>query len=167
MGWGIDLFKELWGVGALEVVAYALVAVGAAAVLWLGSRVWTRCTLAERAWIAVALVAYGVGTMSARNPQERLHYLGYGMLAALLYVGFARDRQAPRSDENDDGVPAGALVPAALAFVLGSLIGYVDELLQILWPRRYFDWADVGMNIVAVALGLLVAGPVWRATRRG
>jgi hypothetical protein len=63
-------------------------------------------------------------------------------------------------------VEVSVLLPALLAFVLGSLIGYADELLQILWPRRYFDWADVGMNIAAVGLRLLVAVPARRATGR-
>lgn len=158
MGLGIDKFKELWGVPALEVVAYIIVAAGAAGVVWAGWKVWARCAVSERAWIAAALVAYGVGTFSARAPQERLHYLGYGLLAMLLYVGFARDRGEPGKRP--------ALIPALSTLVVGSLIGFADELLQILWPRRYFDWADIRMNVVAVALGLLVAVPVWSALHR-
>ncbi len=158
MGLGIDKFKELWGVRALEVVAYIIVAAGASGVVWVGWKVRARCTVSERLWIAVALVAYGVGTFSARAPQERLHYLGYGLLAMLLYVGFARDRGEP--------VKGPALVPALSALLVGSLVGFADELLQILWPRRYFDWADIGMNVVAVALGLLVVIPVWSALNR-
>ncbi len=158
MGLGIDKFKDLWGVTALEIVAYIIVAVGAAGVLWAGWKVWARCAAVERAWIAGALVAYGVGTLNARNPQERLHYLGYGLLAMLLYVGFARDRGEPGKGST--------LVPALSALLVGSLLGFADELLQIVWPRRYFDWADVGMNVVAVGLGLLVAVPVWSALNR-
>ena len=111
--------------------------------------------------IGVALMLYGVGTFSARNPQERLHYLGYGLLAMLLYVGFVRLFE---TDKERGG--GSVFAPAAAALVVGSLVGYADELLQIIWPRRYFDWADVGMNIVAVGLGLLVAIPVWNALRR-
>ena len=158
MGLGIDKFKDLWGVTALEVVAYIIVAVGASGVVWAGWKVWARCAAAERAWIAGALVAYGIGTLNARNPQERLHYLGYGLLAMLLYVGFARDRGEPGKGST--------LVPALSALMVGALLGFADELLQIVWPRRYFDWADVGMNVVAVGLGLLVAVPVWSALNR-
>ena len=155
MGLGIDKFKELWGVWALEIVAYLLVAAGAAGVVWAGWKVWAKCATSERAWIAGALGAYGVGTFSARVPQERLHYLGYGLLAMLLYVGLARDR-----GESGKG---STLVPALSAMLAGSLVGFADELLQIAWPRRYFDWADVGVNVVAVGLGLLVVVPVWSA----
>ena len=155
MGLGIDKFKELWGVWALEIVAYLLVAAGAAGVVWAGLKVWAKCAASERVWIAGALGAYGVGTFSARVPQERLHYLGYGLLAMLLYVGLARDRGEPGKGST--------LVPALSAMLAGSLVGFVDELLQIAWPRRYFDWADVGVNVVAVGLGLLVVVPVWNA----
>jgi VanZ family protein len=161
MGLGIDKFKELWGVDTLEVVAYLIVAAGASGVVWTGWKVWARCSAGDRAWIALALVLYGYGTFNARNPQERLHYLGYGLLAMLLYFGFARDRDAAAP-----GGEASALAPAAAALAIGSLIGLADESLQIIWPRRYFDWADVGMNLVAVGLGLLVAIPVWDALRR-
>ncbi len=158
MGLGIDKFKELWGVWALEVVAYIIVAAGASGVVWAGWKVWARCAASERAWIAGALVAYGVGTFSARSPQERLHYLGYGLLAMLLYVGLVRDR--------GEAGKGSTLVPALSALLVGSLLGFADELLQIVWPRRYFDWADVGRNVVAVGLGLLVAVPMWSALNR-
>ena len=160
MGLGIDKFKELWGVATLELVAYLVVAAGGAGVVWVLWKVWARCSVAERAWIGVALLFYGVGTLSARNPQERLHYLGYGLLAMLLYVGFAR------RDETDAEPVGGAAWASAAALVAGSFVGFADELLQIVWPRRYFDWADVLMNIVAVGLGLLVAVPVWNALQR-
>jgi|TARA_B100000959_G_scaffold281382_1_gene345313 hypothetical protein len=158
MGLGIDKFKELWGVSALEVVSYSIVVLGAAGVGWAVWKVLARCTTGERVWILIALVAYGIGTWAARSPQERLHYLGYGLLAILLHRGFAR------SHTKSGGRSTLVLVSGAL--LVGSSIGFLDELLQIVWPRRYFDWADVGMNIVAVALGLLVAVPTWSALNR-
>ena len=158
MGFGIDKFKELWGDQALEVVAYLIVAVGAVGVAWVGWRLWARCAISDRVWISVALVAYGIGTSMARYPQERLHYLGYGLLAVLLYLGLARYR--------GESATGSAVVPALAALLVGSLVGFADELLQIVWPRRYFDWADVGMNVIAVGLGLLVAIPVWNALNR-
>ncbi len=164
MGYGIDGFKALWGEDALEVVAYLIVGAGAFIVVAAGWRLWGRCSPGERAWVAVALVLYGAGTLTARYPQERLHYLGYGVLAVILYVGFARDRGA----KNPSAAPGNQapLQPAAAAVLLGSTVGLADELLQIVWPRRYFDWSDVGMNVVAVVLGVLVAIPLWNAVRR-
>lgn len=164
MGYGVDAFKDLWGTDALEVVALVIVGVGALAVLWTVSTIWARCSAVEIGSIALALAVYSVGTLSARNPQERLHYLGYGLLSILLYIGFARDHSR-RATASSVGVLS-VLVPAATALVAGSAVGMADELLQILWPRRYFDWADVAMNVVAVAGGLLVAIPLWNALSR-
>ena len=158
MGLGIDKFKELWGVWTLEVVSYSIVVLGVVGVGWVGWKVSTRCTTNERAWILIALVAYGIGTFVARSPQERLHYLGYGMLAILLHRGFVCGHGKSRKRST--------LVLASGVFLAGSSIGLLDELLQIIWPRRYFDWADVGMNVVAVGLGLLVAIPTWSALNR-
>ena len=164
MGYGIDKFKDLWGESALGVVAYLIAGSGAFVVVWLGWTVWARCSFAEKVWIGFGLLLYGVGTLNARYPQERLHYLGYGLLAILLYVGFARDRAASDGLASDGRQPV--LLPAVAAFVVGCLVGFADELLQILWPRRYFDWADVSMNVAAAALGVLVAIPLWNALRR-
>ncbi|MBE21637.1 MAG: hypothetical protein CL481_05590 [Acidobacteria bacterium] len=158
MGLGIDKFKELWGVWALEVVSYSIVFLGVVGVGWVGWKVLARCTTRERGWILIALVAYGIGTWAARSPQERLHYLGYGLLAILLHRGFARGHAKSGKGST--------LVLASGTLLVGSSIGFLDELLQIVWPRRYFDWADVGMNIVAVGLGLLVAVPTWNALNR-
>ena len=51
MGLGIDKFKELWGTDTLEVVAYIIVLVGGAVVLWALWNMWGRCSVAGRAWI--------------------------------------------------------------------------------------------------------------------
>jgi VanZ family protein len=100
---------------------------------------------------------YGLGTLTARFPQERLHYLGYGLLAGLLYAGWRGVASAAAA------TTAGGsewLRPALLTVLVGSGIGLLDELLQILWPRRYFDWADVLINVLSVAVGVIVAIPV-------
>ena len=152
LGYGIDFFKETWGEVALNRTAYVLVALGGLTMVILGARLWRLTTFRDRCLIALSLALYGVGTMSARFPQERLHYVGYGVLASLLYAGWKNPaRISPREPEQH---PEWAR-PAALTLVVGGAIGFLDELLQILWPRRYFDWEDVRINILAVAVGIL------------
>ena len=186
MGVGIDWFKETWGETTLEVVAYVLVAVGAAAILAVGAKLWPRTTTFDRIWIFAAAGLYAAGTLSARSPQERLHYIGYGALAGLLYFGFAEHGRSPHrpaaagseADVSDTGLErpdpsahrrglgSGSWwALAAVVLLVGGGIGLLDEVLQIWWPRRYFDWQDVGINLLSVALGLLVAVPAHRATR--
>lgn len=156
LGYGVDWWKQTLGGTSLAVTAWALVALGAGAMLAVAVRVLPRTRGVERLWLLFAVVLYGAGTLTAGAPQERLHYLGYGLMAVMLYVGLqGRTRSSTLS---------------RFAFVgslsLGSAIGLLDEGLQILWPRRYFDWKDVGMNALAVLLGLLVVLPAYRAAGR-
>lgn len=163
LGYGIDFFKETWGETALNRTAYVLVALGGLVVLAFGSRLWRLTTTRDRWLIALSLSLYAVGTMTARFPQERLHYVGYGLLAGLLYAGW---RGPAGVSAEADAEHSPWIRPALLALVVGSAIGLLDELLQILWPRRYFDWADVAINVLAVAVGVLVAVPVVNALLR-
>jgi hypothetical protein len=163
LGYGIDFFKETWGEAALNRTAYVLVAFGAIIMVAIGSHLWRRTTARDRGLIVVSLLLYVAGTLTARFPQERLHYLGYGLLAGLLYAGWKGAAGAPTA------TIAGRkewLRPALLAILVGSAIGLLDELLQILWPRRYFDWADVSINVLSVAVGVMVAIPVVNALLR-
>jgi hypothetical protein len=163
LGYGIDFFKATWGEAALNRTAYVLVASGGLFMVVLGTRLWRLTTVRDRCLIALSLLLYAAGTMTARFPQERLHYVGYGLLAGLLYAGWKNPASASR--EEPARRPAW-IRPVLLALVVGSAIGFLDELLQILWPRRYFDWEDVRINIVAVAVGVLVAIPLVNALQR-
>ena len=47
--------------------------------------------------------------------------------------------------------------------LLGGVLGLLDEALQRWLPGRFFDWADVGLNVAGLALGLgLCAMWDWR-----
>lgn len=78
-------------------------------------------------------------------PAERVHFMQYGFLAYLLIVASKRE----------------SISKYIFAFVLGSIIGFVDELIQLFFqyqkffdlPRRYFEWKDIGMNVFGVFLG--------------
>lgn len=78
-------------------------------------------------------------------PAERIHFMQYGFLAYLLIVASKRESASKY----------------IFAFVFGSIIGFVDELIQLFFqyqkffalPRRYFEWKDIGMNVFGVFLG--------------
>lgn len=40
------------------------------------------------------------------------------------------------------------------SFLLAILIGWGDESIQSLIPGRYFEWSDVGLNVVGAFLGM-------------
>lgn len=155
LGLGIDAFKELWGDGALDLTAGIITAVGGAAAAGLVARTWRRASAGQRIAVLAGGLLFGFGVTVARFPQERLHYLEYGVLAALLYVGFSTS-----------GGGVWRAEAAVRTVVVGAGLGLADEALQIAWPRRYFDWADVLLNVIAVGLGLLVAIPAWGAWSR-
>lgn len=185
LGFGVDMIKERWGEATLDGVGYAGGALGAILVVWILSITWTRQSAAQRLSMSAGLLAYAVGVVLVRYPQERLHFLEYGLLAGLLYAGLLGDRPRRPPGAGRDGTAGGngprlrvlrgrlgaeGWAPALGAAGLGTGVGLVDELLQILWPRRYFDWVDVGLNVVAVALGLVIAVPAanaWLRERNG
>lgn len=152
LGLGIDAFKERWGEAALAWTVWVAAGLAAAAGLAGLARVWRAATRLERLVLAIGLAAYGAGVLELEIPQERLHYLEYGLLAALVYVGSTARR------------PAGSWRPVAFGFAVAAALGLLDEALQgWLWPRRYFDWRDVLLNARAAAVGLVLAVPAWRA----
>jgi len=78
-------------------------------------------------------------------PEERFHFLQYGLLGYLIYALFFNRRRLPE-------VPALCLV----AFIGGS-----DELVQYFLPSRVGDMRDVVMNAVAGLSGVAV-GSLWK-----
>ncbi len=115
-------------------IAFGLTAVGIVA--------WGRrqpLTSGQWAVVATAGAVTLVAASFLRLPEERLHFVEYGILAALAH-GALRERRARRA-----GLWTVALTATA---------GLGDELIQGLLPNRYFGWRDVAMNAGA---GLLVA----------
>jgi hypothetical protein len=153
LGFLVDALKERWGVPTFERFMLA-VALGAGAIfLVLAWRLWSRAAGADRGFLVLAAVGYAVGISLLDVPQERLHYVEYGVLAGLIY--FAARAQG-----------LGLRGAAVLAFAATSALGYLDEVLQgALWERRYFDWRDVQLNVQAAVLGTLAAVPVERTVR--
>lgn len=155
LGFAVDAFKARWGDAALERTVWVLAGVAALAVVAALGLVWRSASPLDRLLIVGGLVLYGVGVLALEIPQERLHYVEYGVLAGLLY-GAVESRPG--------WTPWRA---AAFAFAVATGFGYLDEELQgRLWERRYFDWLDVALNARAAALGALLAVPMYRAWRR-
>lgn len=74
-------------------------------------------------------------------PVEKIHFLEFGLLALLIRKCLGQKRSI--------------LMQYLIAFCLTGLIGYIDEVIQLYLPRRYFDWRDVGLNFSSAGLGLL------------
>ncbi len=112
-----------------------------------------------RAEILVALgvsAAYLLVFVRMTSPVERSHLVEYGVVAVFVYEAL-RERAG-----NGRRVP----VPALLAVVATSLVGAVDELLQLLLPSRVFDPVDILFNVVAAVMAVSASVALAWARRR-
>jgi hypothetical protein len=119
-------------------VLFGLVAVGLAAAFARTPRLRRPSSLL--AALAVAGV-YGVVLWPMESPEERVHFLEYGLVGVLAFfalpLGWADGKRA------------------AVAALVTAAAGWVDEGIQALLPSRYYDLRDVGFNALAGALALV------------
>jgi hypothetical protein len=109
-----------------------------------------------RALSALAGVAalYAAVVLPMESPEEKLHFVEYGLVALLAEASLPAAWGRPRR-----------LLAAAL-FVLAA--GWVDEGIQALLPERYYDLRDVGFNALAGVMALFAQGLVrWVAASAG
>ena len=121
---------------------YAVLAVMAAAfcvlvyVLYFCSRIRSP---SNYLWLTAVAALYIHFTLQLRRaPEEAVHFLEYGLLGGFLFRALAltiRDKSIYLA-----------------AFLIGSLVGTFDEILQWAMPGRYWDFRDVGLNAVATGL---------------
>ncbi len=100
--------------------------------------------------VGIAAIYYLLLRYHCRFPAERLHLFEYGLLAYLSYRALMFDFSRMKAYE--------------LAFLMSSLFGLVDEVIQHALPNRVFEWRDVVTNVIASALGLIVAALLTRET---
>lgn len=92
------------------------------------------------ALLFLVVAGYFLGMTLLPIPEERLHFVEYGVLAFLIYRALILDLRAGQS--------------FLVAFAITSLIGLGDEGIQHLLPNRYYQLKDVCLNSVSAALGL-------------
>ena len=93
--------------------------------------------------LGIALVYIMLGVRMALP--ERSHLMEYGVVAVLIYEALVervkQDRHVP--------------FPAFWAFLLTSLIGLIDECIQLVLPNRVFDTDDILFNVLAAFTAIL------------
>lgn len=109
-----------------------------------------------RVWVALVGIATGYVMLLSRFdlPEERLHFLQYGLVGGLVYAALL-ERQ--KNDKRVSGKLAshrGPLWPAIGAFLLTGVAGWIDEGIQEILPNRFYDLRDVAMNAAAGALAV-------------
>ncbi|NOZ69024.1 MAG: VanZ family protein [Deferribacteres bacterium] len=135
-----------------EFFTYAVLSViiaGLAAVLYfLAFRLRVR-SISQYAWLFTGAGLYVYFTIQLRqHPEEAVHFLEYGALAYFLFRALScriRDRTIYMT------------VVLAVLFV-----GTLDEFIQWLIPKRYWDYRDVGINTLA---GVFFSIIMWKGIR--
>ncbi|MEO7795763.1 MAG: VanZ family protein [Thermoanaerobaculia bacterium] len=115
-----------------------------AAVVGLVHHVVFDVRLSDRiAFLALVLLALVTGSLvlGLAVPEERIHFLQYGLLALLCRQALAWHLQ-----------PRGQLLGAV---ALASAAGVLDELLQGVTPERVCDMRDMIINAVAALLAII------------
>lgn len=134
--------------GLLSVaVAFAFVVVAVLVLFWAVRR---RPSAATFGILALAAVFLGLCLTRIPSPEEKIHFIEYGVLAGLI-----RAAMAPRSVW---------LRVAAILFT--ALAGLGDEVIQRYIPNRVFDWRDVAVNATAGALVVVTVELLGLSERR-
>jgi len=95
------------------------------------------------ALIVLAVLCYAYGFYVVTIPEERLHFIQYGVLAFLVHRAIREDIKA-------------ALPSYLCAFFLTVALGWLDEGIQAITPGRFYAFNDVLLNAVSAALGLFI-----------
>jgi VanZ family protein len=130
-------------------------------IFFLGTLVYLKFFQKEkRIWPYVAVIAIGLTLAYSLNRihfvAEKVHFLEYAILGTLLIYSIEQrtleKTQTSRRRSYDFKIPN--FNKCLFVVVLGFIIGLGDELIQGLFPRRFFDWRDVGMNGIGIAMGI-------------
>ncbi|HMP88588.1 MAG TPA: VanZ family protein [Kiritimatiellia bacterium] len=130
---------------------------------WLVVQVWRRVWIISSLRMILLGIILGIFLsltwMLRRNPEEAIHFVQYGILTILIF-------RAYRFRLSDPSI-------FFATSMLGIMLGIIDELIQWITPRRYFDYRDIGINTLAVvlmsiAIALVVKLPYsWRVASAG
>ena len=136
-----------WLLGPGLGVIGAIVGVALLVALWRrGAPPWAFAAL------LLAAVAYTLVFTSLRAARlERTHLAQYGIAAWLAWRAVTPHVR-------------GTLAGYAAAALIGTAIGWGDELVQAVLPNRVYDVRDVALNAAGSVLGVVVLA-AWRAER--
>ena len=123
----------------------------------------------RRALVTAGLIGAGylvLLTAVPMLPEERLHFLEYGVVAILIYEALLERRT--RIAESGLTTPTGLAIlpPVVVAALTTGILGWIDEGIQAFLPNRYYDLRDVAFNATAGMLSLISLKLVERAADR-
>jgi len=83
------------------------------------------------------LISWVIWSLRA-HPEEAFHLVQYGVLSLLLFRALSHRFRDPSI--------------YAIVALIGAALGILDELIQWMVPQRYFDYRDIGINVLGCGL---------------
>ena len=99
-------------------------------------------------------------------PEERLHFLEYGVVSILIYQALLERRTRLTASRSAPPTGLAILPPVLVAAVITGILGWIDEGIQAVLPNRYYDLRDVAFNAAAGVLSLISLKLIERAADR-
>jgi VanZ family protein len=93
-------------------------------------------------FLFMTVAAYIYGFLTIQFPEEKIHFIEYGILAWLIIQAVELDVRRPAAH--------------VYAFLLTAIFGWMDEGIQHLLPNRYYQFDDVILNATSGLLGLFL-----------
>ncbi len=92
-------------------------------------------------YIVVFISLIMVFTRSGISMVERTHLFEYGLVSVLIFNALLERKSS-------------MLASTLLAFLITTILGSIDEILQYFLPNRVFDWLDILRNTIAGFVGI-------------
>ncbi len=103
-----------------------------------------RYSLSQYLWFSFICCLYGLALCIVDVPEEKIHFIEYGVLSALIYLALTHDI-------NNRSI---YFLSSLIVFVFGA----IDEVIQWVLPNRIFDIRDIVLNGTAgILVQLLIA----------
>ena len=94
--------------------------------------------------VAVGIATVYLFALFRMSIPERSHIIEYSVVAAFIYAALLERRSQGRR----------VAAPSILAILATTLIGTVDELIQLVLPSRVFDTNDILFNFLAAVMAV-------------
>lgn len=146
-----EYFQDIFGAPTLSIATIIAFAVSGVLILLYVALYEKQRRLS--AYIALVVIAgiYAFFLTEVKSPVERVHFLEYGVLGLLVYRAISTD------------------VKNRYVYLWSALVvfgfGFIDEVIQGILPKRYYDVRDIMMNGAGGVLALALIGFVGK--RRG
>lgn len=119
-------------------IGYLLVGAGLIIYILKNSKVMP---LSSYFWFLGLGIIYTYCLLNLKIPQEKIHFIEYGLLAYFVYRALKVDKSS--------------LQTYFFTFLITGALGWIDEGIQKLLPNRVYDIRDVVMNAFSGLLAVL------------